>query len=142
MTRILMRLAVWLIETSFEALMLGLFPIVLFGYDKHAFGKGLLFSVAGVALMFFTTGYLLTAAIFRAAWRGQRLWSYPAIATALFFIHFGILNVAAGGALSHETDFASGRQEQALCLFARVPEAIFCGGGQRKAGRRLQRETN
>jgi len=38
MQLILTRLVVWLLETSLQALLLGLFLIVLHGYDEHAFG--------------------------------------------------------------------------------------------------------
>jgi hypothetical protein len=92
------RMVVWLLETSCEALLLSLFLIVLYGYDQHAFGRALLAFANGVALLFFTTGYLLTTAIVRAVWRSQRLWLYPVIATVVFLIHFEILNVGIGGA--------------------------------------------
>ena len=95
---ILKRLAVWMLETSLQALLLSLFLIVSQGYDEHAFGKDLLFFFNAVALLFFTTGYVLSTAIIRVIWKGPRLWLYPAIATILFFIHFEILNVGVGGA--------------------------------------------
>jgi hypothetical protein len=44
------------------------------------------------------TGYLLSTAVVRALWRGQTLWSYPAVAAVLFFIHFEIMNFGVGGA--------------------------------------------
>lgn len=95
---ILKRLVVWLFEALFEALLLGSVLISLFGYDQHAFGKDLLIYADAILLMFFGTCYLLSTAIFRAAWRGQGLWSYPVVATVLFFIHFEILNIGIGGA--------------------------------------------
>jgi len=95
---ILKRLAIWLLEMSLEALLLSLLLVFLFGYDERALLKGLLFYVNGIVFLFLTTGYLLSTVISRAIWRGKRWWSYPAIGTALFFIHFQILNVAAGGA--------------------------------------------
>ena len=95
---ILKRLAVWLLETSVEALLLGLLLIALFGYDQHASGKDLLILASGIVFMFIATGYLLSTALLRAFWRGQTLWSYPATATVLFSVHFEILNVGIGGA--------------------------------------------
>ena len=92
------RLAVWFLETWSEALMLGLVLTVFLGHDQHAFFKDLLIYSSGIIMLFFTTGYLLSTIAFRAVWRGQALWSYPAIATVLFFIHFEIMNVAMGGA--------------------------------------------
>jgi len=96
--RTLKRLTVWLVETSFEALLLGAVLIALFGYDKNAFGKDLLIYSLSISFMFFTTGYLVTTVILRALWKGRSLWWYPAIATTLFFIHFEIMNVGMGGA--------------------------------------------
>jgi hypothetical protein len=95
---ILKRLAVWLLETSCEVILLGLFFTVFLGFDKHAFTKDLLIYIGGIILLSVTTWYLLTTAIARALWTGQRLWAYPVIATALFFIHFEIFNVGIGGA--------------------------------------------
>jgi hypothetical protein len=74
--------------------------IVLFGHDSHEFGKDLLIFATSVAFMFFSSGYLLSTAIFRGVWRGQRLWSYPAVAALLFSVHFEILNVGVGGAFA------------------------------------------
>src|SRR4051794_2478669 len=95
---VLRRLAVWFIETSSEVLLLGLVLTVLLGHDQHAFFKDLSTYASGIVLLFFTTGYLLSTIVVRAAWRGRTLWSYPSIATVLFFIHFEIMNVGMGGA--------------------------------------------
>lgn len=95
---ILKRLAVWFVETCAEVFLLGLVLTVLLGHDQHAFFKDLSIYSSGIVLMFFTTGYLLSTIVVRAVWRGQTLWSYPAIATVLFFIHFEIMNVGLGGA--------------------------------------------
>lgn len=97
MMLILKRLVVWLLETSCEVLLLSLFLIFYHGSDQHASAKDVLVLAASTAFMFFTTGYLLTTALFRAFWRSQRLWFYSAIATTLFLFHFEILNVVAGG---------------------------------------------
>lgn len=99
---ILRRLAVWLLETSSEALLLALALIGLFGYDQHAFARSPAFYSSGIVLVSFTTGYLLSAAVARAAWKGQKLWSYPVIATVLFLIHSQIFFVISGGSTRSE----------------------------------------
>jgi uncharacterized protein involved in response to NO len=95
-------MAVWFIETSSEALLLGFSLIGLFGYDQHAFGKSLGFYVSGVLLLSFTTGYLLTTAIARAIWKGQSWWSYSVIAIALFFVHSEVFFAVSGGSTRSE----------------------------------------
>jgi hypothetical protein len=45
---IVKRLAIWLLETLFQAVLLGLALMGLFGYDQHAFGKGLGLYVSGI----------------------------------------------------------------------------------------------
>jgi len=96
---IIKRLAVWFVETSSEVLLLSfVLAVLLGGYDQHAFLRGLSAYAAGIVLMFVTTGYLLTTIVARALWRGRTLWSYPAVATALFLIHFEIMNVGLRGA--------------------------------------------
>lgn len=87
------RLTIWLVETFLQAVLLGLVLTGLFGYDRHAFGKSLGLYVSGILLLSFTTGYLLTTAIARGAWRSQNFWSYSAIAVALFLIHSQIFFV-------------------------------------------------
>jgi hypothetical protein len=99
---ILKRLAVWFVETSLEALLLGLALIGLFGYDQHAFGRSIGLYVSGIVLLSFTTGYLLTTAVARGTWRGQKWWSYSAIAVALFLVHSQIFFVVSGGSTRPE----------------------------------------
>jgi hypothetical protein len=99
---ILKRLAVWLLETTCETLLMGLFMTVFFGFDRHAFGMALLFYASAVALMSYTTGYLLTTAILRAVWKSQRLWLYPIVSTVPFFIHSQIFFVDSGGSTPSE----------------------------------------
>jgi len=94
---ILKRLTIWLFKTCFGAGLLGLALIGLFGYDQHAFARSLGLLVSGIILFSFTTGYLLTTVIARAAWSGQRLWSYSLIATILFLVHSQYLFIVAGG---------------------------------------------
>ena len=50
-----------------------------------------------VSMMFFSTGYVFTTGLARAIWQPGKAWLYPTVATVLFFIHFEILNHAAGG---------------------------------------------
>jgi hypothetical protein len=99
---LLKRLIVWFIETFFEAMLLGLALIGLFGYDQQAFGKSFAFSVSAILRLSFTTGYLLTTAIARGAWKGQRWWSYSAIAVALFLVHSQIFFLVSGGSTRAE----------------------------------------
>ena len=99
---IVKRLTIWLLETFSQAMLLGLALIGLFGYDQHAFGKSLGLYVSGVLLLSFTTGYLLTTAIARGAWKSQNLWSYSSIAVVLFLIHSQIFFVVSGGSTRSE----------------------------------------
>jgi hypothetical protein len=99
---ILKRLAVWLAETCLEVLLLGLALIALFGHDQNAFGRSLVAYASGLVLVSFTTGYLLTTAVARGAWRGQMWWSYSAIAVALFLVHSEIFFVLSGGSTRPE----------------------------------------
>jgi|ERR1700690_1153200 len=99
---VLRRLTIWLLETFLELWALGLTLICLFGYDQHAFGKSLGLYVSGLALVSLTTGYLLTTAIARGAWKGQRLWSYSAVATVLFLVHSQVFFVVSGGSTRSE----------------------------------------
>lgn len=95
---ILKRLIIWAAEVITQATMLGLILIGLHGYDQHAFGKSVLTYATWILIIFFTTGYLATTAISRAIWRWNKQWFYPAVATALFLIHFEVLNLGVGGA--------------------------------------------
>ena len=100
--RIVKHLAVWLLETSLEVLLMGLALIALLGHDQHAFVRSLLAYATGIVLFSFTTGYLLTTVVARTAWRGQKWWSYSAIAVALFLIHSEIFFVKSGGSTRPE----------------------------------------
>ena len=97
------RVAVWFIETCFEVLLLGLVLTLLLGHDQHAFLKDVLIYSSGISLLFFSTGYLLTTVVVRAVWKGRRAWLYPAVAVALFFIHFEIMNLEVRGAFDPST---------------------------------------
>jgi hypothetical protein len=83
------RLVVWLLETSCEALLLGLF-LAIPTADLRDFTKGLLGFTFGIALVSVTTGYVATTGIFRLVISSQGLWLYPIVATILFFIHLQI----------------------------------------------------
>jgi len=118
---ILQRLAVWFAETSLEALLLGLALIALFGYDQHAFFRSLVAYATGIILFSFTTGYLLTTAVARSAWRGEQWWSYSAIAVGLFLVHSEIFFVISGG--SKRPEQFSIQVAGAFVVFA----CTFCG---------------
>lgn len=99
---ILKRLAIWFSETSLEALLLGLALVGLFGFDQHAFARSLGLYVSGIILFSFTTGYLLTTAVARGAWRGRRLWSYSATAALLYLVHSEVFFRVSGGSTRRE----------------------------------------
>jgi hypothetical protein len=89
----LKRLAAWAIELSIQAAMLGLFLLALYG-DGGSFWKGwLAYFVGTVIILFLGTGYLITTATSRALWSGRKLWPHATVATALFLLHFEVLNV-------------------------------------------------
>ena len=96
------RLAIWLLETSLEVVLLALALMVLFGHNPHAVGRSLVGYAAGKVLLSFTTGYLLTTVVARGAWRGQKWWSYSAIAVVLFLVHSQIFFVISGGSTRSE----------------------------------------
>jgi len=95
-------MVVWLLETSSEAFLLGLLFVVFFGPDRHGFIRDLLFGVGAVALVFVTTGYILTTAILRLAWKRQRSVQVSIIAILLFLIHSQIFFVVSGGSTQSE----------------------------------------
>jgi hypothetical protein len=95
--QIVKRLVVWFAETSSEALLIGVVLICLSGDNWHAYGRDLAVSFVWISLMFFSTGYLLTTGIARAVWQPQQTGLNSIVATALFYIHFEILNHAARG---------------------------------------------
>jgi hypothetical protein len=98
-------LVVWFLETLSEALLFSILLMVLEWHDlkdpwtpAYQVVAGGLVMVVPILLYLFLTGYMLTTAVFRVAWKGQTLWSYPAVATLLFFLHFEILSLGVGGA--------------------------------------------
>jgi len=99
---VLKRMVVWFFETLFEAVLLALALIGLFGYDQHALGRSFGIYLSGVLLLSLTTGYLLTTAVARAAWRVRNWWTYPALAVTLFLIHSEIFFVISGGSTRSE----------------------------------------
>lgn len=100
------RVGIWLLETMCIAA-LTVVLLVLLGLlflrrtpwsglsDELGSIEGL---AAGVVLIFFSTGYLLTTVLFRTFLPTTKTWLYPALAVALYEIHFEILNFSAGGA--------------------------------------------
>jgi len=133
----LRRLAIWLLETTCEALLLGLFLVLSFGPDRRGFAGDLWFVTVGIALFSFTTGYLLTTAIARVVWAGgRRLWPYSAVAASLFLVHVQILFFVASGWTSAE------RVRVRLTGLCIVLACTFCGsyilrrwaGANRNAG--------
>ena len=94
------RLLVWLGETTSQALLLSLLLSGLFGHDQYTFGRGLVIYAGEILIMFTVTGYVLTTAIARAMWRRDGSRFYPLVCTALFVIHFELLNVGIGGAFA------------------------------------------
>jgi hypothetical protein len=100
---ILKRLTVWSLETLFAVFLIGLGCLLFAGYDKtRGIGRDLLFSATWIGLFSFSTGYLFTTAVCRAIWRDLRPWSYPIMATALFWIHSQLFFVISGGASESE----------------------------------------
>ncbi|MGH9754515.1 MAG: hypothetical protein ACREA2_17185 [Blastocatellia bacterium] len=98
---ILKRLAVWLIETAAEAVLLSLFMNMWWGYSDPV-NRGFLFQLFGWALTILTvfmlgSGYLITTAILRIAWKSQRLWTYSAASAVLVLVHLQIFFFVAGG---------------------------------------------
>jgi hypothetical protein len=91
---ILKRLAVWLIETAAEAVLLSLFMNMWWGYSDPV-NRGFLFQLSGWALVILTvfmlgSGYLITTAILRIAWKSQRLWTYSVASAMLVLAHLQI----------------------------------------------------
>lgn len=99
----LKRMAIWLLETTCEAILLGLFLLLSYGPGRRGFAGDFWFVMTGIAFFSFTTGYLLTTAIARVVWAGgRRLWLYSALAASLFMVHLQILFLVAGGWTSAE----------------------------------------
>jgi hypothetical protein len=96
------RLAVWLLETSLEVVLLALALMILFGHNPHAVGKSIVGYAAGIVLLSFTTGYLLTTVVARGAWRGKSWWSYSVLAVVLFLIHSEIFFKISGASTRPE----------------------------------------
>ena len=99
---IIKRLTIWLVETIAIVVLLGLGWWLVVDQDQaRGISRDILLAITWIGLFAFSTGYLLTTAISRTIWKDLRLWSYPLIAVALFFIHsqicfitFGTLNEA------------------------------------------------
>jgi len=94
------RITIWLLETLSEATLLGMFLVLLFGYDKEHFAGGLFIYASFIFIFFGLTGYLLTTILVRIFWDRLSIWQNSAIAITLFLIHFEILNIGIGGAFA------------------------------------------
>src|SRR5262245_60531420 len=91
---ILRRLAVWLIETVAEAVLLSLFMNMWSGFSDPV-ERGYLFQLfmsawAILTVFMLGSGYLITTAILRIAWKSQRLWAYSAVSAVLVLAHLQI----------------------------------------------------
>lgn len=103
---ILKRLAVWLIETAAEAVLLSLFMNTWWGYSDPV-KRGFLFQLFGWAWIILTvfmlgSGYLITTAILRAAWKSKKLWTYSAASAVLVLVHLQIFFFVASGWTTYE----------------------------------------
>lgn len=89
MTKILKRLAIWLVETLCEALLLMVFLTVLWrGQGESSVDDDMRLIFVGIAFVFMIgSGYLLTTGIVGVIWRSRVPWVYPAIAATLFIVH-------------------------------------------------------
>src|SRR6185437_10525403 len=94
------RLAVWLLERSVEALLLGLlFSYLLLRDPRSLFPDFWKFGVI-VASILFVHGYYVTTALAGVVWRSRRWWLYPAIAAALLVIHTRFIFLRGGTELT------------------------------------------
>jgi len=97
LTLILKRIPVWLLETAFEAILLGVLLLLFaarYGTDpqRDGYWRYLAFTtVATVEVFMWHCGYLLTTAIVGIFFRARKLWIYPAVASLLFLAHLQYL---------------------------------------------------
>lgn len=94
---VLKRLAIWFVETAFEAILLALSLVVSYGPDQYGFARDTWFFLAGIGFFSFTAGYLLTTAVARVLWRGRGLLPYSILASLLLVVHVEILFHVANG---------------------------------------------
>jgi hypothetical protein len=98
---VLKKLAVWFLESSCEALLLGVFFAVKElprGSSRNGFaGDVSSFSLMTITIFMWTTGFLLTTGVARVVWRSRRIWLYSAVAAMLFLAHFVYFNLVAPG---------------------------------------------
>ncbi len=100
------RLTVWLIETATEAVLLSLFMFAWWGYSDPV-DRGFMFQLFiwawGIfAIFMLGSGYLITTAILRIAWKNKRLWTYSAASTVLVLAHLQIFFLVASGWTTYE----------------------------------------
>jgi hypothetical protein len=84
---ILKRQAVWLLETLFEAVLLGAFLHILWGPGRSGNPGLLAFNVLWALWLSVTTGYAVTTLICRLVWKSEWLLWYPFNAALLYVIH-------------------------------------------------------
>lgn len=89
---LLKRLTVWLLEILCQALLLMMFLTFLGGLGEDSGQRNLaddlvIAFVATVVVFMVGSGYLVTTAICRVAWKSQNLWAYSAAAAVLFVVH-------------------------------------------------------
>ena len=92
---IIKRLAVWLLETLCEGILLSVLVLIMaasrYGPSQHHFAHDLLLAFAMIVAVFMIgTGYLATSAGAAVYWRTQRLWIYSTVASVLFLVHLEI----------------------------------------------------
>ena len=91
---IVMRLGVWVLETAFAAVLLGVLMLSLLGAFIGPGAHGFFLDVlryAAVTLIVFMwgSGYLLTTAVAGIVCRNWKPWLYPIAAAILFIVHVG-----------------------------------------------------
>jgi hypothetical protein len=119
----LKRLAVWLVEIAAGAFLMDMFYILWFGPSGHGLAADFLAAFgATVGLFMVSTGYPLTTAVLRLAWRNPtRLWLYSSASALLIIVHlqFFIAFVAGGWDLSMRLVIQAGAACAAfVCTFA------------------------
>jgi hypothetical protein len=104
------RVAVWLVERSLEAFVLGgifFYFVIRIGAGIHRGmpdgpRSGVWVCGIVVAVFLFVTGYYATTAIFGVIFRSPNRWDYPAITVGLFAVHTHIIFLRGGSDLTRE----------------------------------------
>jgi hypothetical protein len=98
------RVVVWAVELIVQAELLIVTMFLIIRPGGHVTVKDFL-ALSAVVLLYFgaLSGYGITTGLSRIFWPDHRLWTYPAFAAALFWIHFELMNGVAGGDLLGST---------------------------------------